>query len=54
MLYAYGRSLFESGDFSGAINALTRSLTLAQGTGSLKREHASFVTALTNSWERLF
>jgi tetratricopeptide (TPR) repeat protein len=36
MLYAYGRSLFESGDFSGAINALTRSLTLAQGNRQLK------------------
>jgi tetratricopeptide (TPR) repeat protein len=36
MLYAYGRSLFESGDFSGAINALTRSLTLVQGNRQLK------------------
>jgi tetratricopeptide (TPR) repeat protein len=30
-LYAYGKSLFESGDLSGAVSALTKSLALAQG-----------------------
>jgi hypothetical protein len=30
MLYAYGKSLFESGDMSGAVFALTKSLSLAQ------------------------
>jgi tetratricopeptide (TPR) repeat protein len=30
MLYAYGKSLFESGDLSGAVSALTKSLALAQ------------------------
>jgi tetratricopeptide (TPR) repeat protein len=30
MLYAYGKSLFESGDMSGAVFALTESLSLAQ------------------------
>jgi tetratricopeptide (TPR) repeat protein len=38
MLYAYGRSLFESGDFSSAIRPLTRSLTLAQGNRRLKAQ----------------
>ncbi len=30
MLYAYGKSLFESGDVSGAVSALTKSLASAQ------------------------
>ena len=38
MLYAYGRSLFESGDFSGAIKALTRFLALAPGNRRLKAQ----------------
>ncbi len=38
MLYAYGRSLFESGDFSGAIAALTRSLSLAEDNENLKAQ----------------
>lgn len=36
MLYAYGRSLFECGDFSGAIAALTRSLGLVKNNETLK------------------
>jgi hypothetical protein len=35
MLYAYGRSLFESGEFSGAIVALTRSLALGKDNENL-------------------
>ena len=38
MLYAYGRSLFESGEFSGAIGALTRSLALAENKRRLKTQ----------------
>jgi tetratricopeptide (TPR) repeat protein len=37
MLYAYGRSLLESGEFSGAIGAFTRSLALASNNRQLKR-----------------
>lgn len=38
MLYAYGKSLFESGELSGAIAALTRSLALAQDNEILKKQ----------------
>ena len=36
MLFAYGRSLFKSGEFSGAISALTRSLALGEKNENLK------------------
>jgi len=36
MLYAYGRSLFESGEYSGAIGAFTRSLALTGNNRQLK------------------
>jgi tetratricopeptide (TPR) repeat protein len=36
MLFAYGKSLFESGEFSGAIAALTRSLALGEHNENLK------------------
>jgi len=29
LLYAYGKSLFESGDMSGAVSALTKSANMA-------------------------
>ncbi len=38
MLFAYGRSLFESGEFSGAITALTRSLALGEKNENLKAQ----------------
>jgi tetratricopeptide (TPR) repeat protein len=38
MLFAYGRSLFESGDFSGSIAALTRSLGLVKSDENLKTQ----------------
>jgi tetratricopeptide (TPR) repeat protein len=40
MLFAYGKSLFESGDMSKAVTALTKSLKLAGGDVNL-RKHAT-------------
>jgi tetratricopeptide (TPR) repeat protein len=37
LLYAYGKSLFEAGDMSGAVSALTESLALANGNDNLKK-----------------
>jgi Flp pilus assembly protein TadD len=41
VLFAYGRALFEAGDFNGAIDALTRSLKLGGGNEATVTQHAS-------------
>jgi tetratricopeptide (TPR) repeat protein len=37
LLYVYGKSLFEAGDFSGAVSALTKSFALAHRDESLQK-----------------